>query len=376
MSRDIPDMPAASDGSPPRLLRTTLLSGVVWIALASFGVMQMYLSRVGTPAPMPVPQLLAQQGLPWLIWWAATPLILLVVHRARWERSSWGRAVLLHAALGFALGLLPSLANVVSWRMLGISDGARSLWSEYRALLGLRFLFDVSTYAAIAAVATGFSLHRRAGAEEARRVALASELSAARLNAMTAQIHPHFLFNALNAVAMLIRAGEKDRALSAVIAYGDVLRSMMDVSAELVTVREEFQWLRRYLEVEALRFPDDLETEVIAEEEVADALVPRLLLQPLVENALRHGVAPDGTTRVGIRAGRVGGRLWLLVRDNGPGVPPHMEEGIGLRNVRARLAVQCGAAAELRLRDAPDGGCEAEILIPLARAVHSTRKAS
>lgn len=348
-----------------KAITTFAVSGVVWAAIAMLSVFQMYVSRIGEPEPVPVTTLLIVQATPWLAWWLATPIVLQVVRTARWDRVSWRRSAVLHAGTAMVLALLPSLVSVSGWHLVDpLPESLRGYWVEYRALLGLRYLFDVTTYAAIAAIATGATFYRRAQDEASRRSQMAAELATSRLRALTAQVHPHFLFNALNGVAMLIRAGDSERALRSVVAYGDVLRDMLDAPDRDGTVDEEFRWLARYAEVESLRFPDHLDVDFEADPASRRGLLPRFLLQPVVENALRHGVATDRPTQVRIRARLDGDRLRLAVTDNGPGIPAPLVPGVGLRSTRARLEARFGDQARLNLRAVPAGGTEAEIVIP------------
>jgi sensor histidine kinase YesM len=197
-----------------------------------------------------------------------------------------------------------------------------------------------------------------------RETALRTQLAEARLDALRAQINPHFLFNTLNAIAALV---ERDPAgVRRMIArLGDLLRRTIESSGTAtVPLREEIDFLRRYIEIMEIRFQGRLHTVLKIDDEALDVIVPSLVLQPLVENALEHGASRvEGEGRIEISAHRNGGDLVLQVRDNGPGVRAG-SEGIGLTNTRARLEQIYGPRASLRLESPREGGAVATITIP------------
>jgi NO-binding membrane sensor protein with MHYT domain/GAF domain-containing protein len=212
---------------------------------------------------------------------------------------------------------------------------------------------------------------RQAHDQAVRASQLESQLMQARLEALRAQLNPHFLFNALNTVAMLVRRKANDDALRAVVSLSEVLRrALAGQGSQEVTLREELTLVEHYLQVEQLRFRDRLSVDVDVDAELLDARVPGLVLQPLVENAVRHGVARRaGHGRVEIAARQVAGRLLLQVSDNGPGFPDGWEAAasgrVGLANTRERLARLYGAATGFEAHNAPEGGAVVSIEIPL-----------
>src|SRR5262249_40591374 len=178
---------------------------------------------------------------------------------------------------------------------------------------------------------------------------LEARLAQAQLQALKMQLHPHFLFNTLHAISALMRKDveEADRMITRL---SDLLRlTLENVGAQEATLRQELEILGRYLEIEQRRFGDRLQVKMEIEPETLDARAPNLILQPLVENAIRHGIAPRSAPGlIEIRASRAGDKLELQVRDNGVGLPTdHREpikEGVGLANTRARLEQLYGAA--------------------------------
>jgi LytS/YehU family sensor histidine kinase len=211
---------------------------------------------------------------------------------------------------------------------------------------------------------------RQAHEHELRASQLEVRLTAARLEALRAQLNPHFLFNALNTIAMLVRRQANADALRGIVGLSQLLRQVLDRREEAeVALGEELALVEHYLAIEQLRYRDRLAVRVDVAPETLEACVPSLLLQPLVENAVRHGVGSrDGAGLILIAGHRQGERLRLEVRDNGPGFPPGWEprsgRGLGLTNTRERLLSLYGADQLLELTNAPAGGAVVVVTIP------------
>jgi two-component system LytT family sensor kinase len=233
------------------------------------------------------------------------------------------------------------------------------------------FLYDFTVYVVVlgAGLARNYILRNRARLDEARRLqAEAAELHAqladARLNALRTQLNPHFLFNTLNAISTL--AEEDPRGVRRMIArLSDLLRHTLEGDEQEIPLARELEMLRRYLDIMEVRFQDKLEVSVETDASLDDALVPNLVLQPLVENAFRHGLALMQTVgRVAVRVVRDDGDLVLTVRDNGSGPANPVHEGVGLTNTRARLTQLYGERQRLALTAAEGGGALVEIRFP------------
>jgi hypothetical protein len=234
---------------------------------------------------------------------------------------------------------------------------------------------SVILYAVLVGAGTALSFAREVRARERTEAALGEALARAELSALRSQLQPHFVFNTLHSVSMLMREGDNARAQRVVQLFADVLRNVLHADATLeVPLASEIDTTARYLAIEETRFEDRLRVEWRVDPALRDALVPSLVLQPLVENAIRHGIAPraaPGVVEVGAR--RDGDMLELWVRDDGVGldapapahpIEQHAGNGIGLRNTRARLAGLYGEAASLAL-DAGDGrGAIARVRLP------------
>jgi len=329
------------------------------------------------------------------VWALLTALVLSASRRVTLDQTFWRRRALPVVIAGILVANVVDMASDALWDALGSStNGGRF----NPGLANLSWLDDLGVFFAALGVATarGFILREQARREEARRHAVDSEarsvrsqahaaqlqaqLAEARLDALRRQLDPHFLFNTLNTVSALV---ERDpRGVRRMIGQlSDLLRHSMDASSPEIPLRLELELLERYVDIMRVRFEDQLEIAVRADPTTLDALVPNLVLQPLVENAIKHGVEQrsDGG-RVEVEAVLDGKNLILRVRDNGPGMSPWSAEtldtsaessgsgrrGVGLRNTATRLAELYGS--NHRFTVGPDsadgGGTLAEVRLP------------
>ena len=190
-------------------------------------------------------------------------------------------------------------------------------------------------------------------------------------------MNPHFLFNTLNAISVLVRKNENKSATHMLSGLSDLFRYALDNKGkQLVTLNEELDFIKRYLEIERIRFEDRLRLEIDVAPELLGALVPNLALQPLVENAIRHGIAKRAHAGlVQIEAKRSSDRLYITIRDDGPGLPqaaiPPEKMGLGLKNTIARLKQLYGSSYELEFDDASTGGCVVTLTVPYRQNIQS-----
>ena len=196
-------------------------------------------------------------------------------------------------------------------------------------------------------------------------VELEKSLAEARLKSLQMQLNPHFLFNTLHAISALMHK-DVDSADRMVAQLSDLLRRALDGSDEQeVSVRREIDFLQRYVAIEKTRFGTRLSVEMKIAPDTQAALVPNLLLQPLVENAIRHGIEKQARPgRIEISSNRAGGDLILEVSDNGGGLPPQWKENIGLSNTRSRLSQLYGTNHRFEIRNGESGGVSIRIAIP------------
>lgn len=287
-------------------------------------------------------------------------------------------------ALRIALALEPvSLAivplvthdDVLGVLVLALSESGRHYEADdltYVELIGARVALAIDN-------ARLFREAREARNRSVRAAELEAQLARARLDALQAQLNPHFLFNALNTVAMLVRRGANADALRGVVSLSELLRKVLVGNRSLeVPLHEELAVVEHYLSIERMRFRDRLTVAVEADADVRDALVPSLILQSMVENAVRHGIAPSKSGgHVAIRCHRRNDVLAIEVRDNGTGLPegwdPRATAGIGLANTRERLERLYHDTHVFEVRSAPGSGTVATIEIPLRTSETGTR---
>lgn len=292
----------------------------------------------------------------WL-WAALTPLIFRLS-----SRLNMGRATLL-IAIGFVISIGVFLVIAYA-RQEAFESIRRRPFNPLQQIVRLRFVPQLLSYFAILAAGYAREYFLRDQERQAHTLQLQAQLADARLDALRMQINPHFLFNTLNAVSALVDR-DPSGVRKMIARLSELLRTTTDRHAsDEVPLRQEMQLLDRYIEIMEVRFQGRLRVERDVDPAAADALVPNLILQPIVENALEHGASRamgEGLVRVAAR--REGDRLIVTVRDNGPGVGAR-REGVGLANTRARLQQLYGDAGRVSLDTAPDGGAVAEIVVP------------
>jgi two-component system, LytTR family, sensor kinase len=324
---------------------------------AVFGIRQSFSTR------------LTAQALQWGIWLLLLPLIFTIAERAhRYRLIDW-RNVTFQVAACLAVALLHSAILSASRWLIGMGQK-----TTYPQLLGafvtLNFSSNVLRYGFIAATYHAIAYHREVRRRDVMQARMAQAVAEARLENLEARLQPHFLFNALNAVAALIR--KNPPAASVLVGQlSELLRAALSTEAgREVTLADELRLLDQYMAIQRARFSDRLTFAVDVASETLAGYVPQMILQPMVENAVRHGIGPreaPGTVRV--EASRLDGRLRLVVRDDGVGygnAPPALHgNGVGLRSTRARLEHLYGGAAAFDIRaTSPDGGTVVTIEIP------------
>ena len=229
-------------------------------------------------------------------------------------------------------------------------------------------------YIAVLVAAYALDNFQRYREQEVRASALSAELAKAQLSALRAQLHPHFLFNALNAAVGLVRAREPEEGVLVLTHLSELLRHLLqDTTNAEISLREELALLDRYIAIERARFGGRFTTSMNDMDGLGQALVPSLVLQPLVENAVRHAVARrEAPVHVRIEAFAESDRLHLRVMDDGPGLPVGWTldgvTGVGLKNTRGRLAALYGDQGSLDITRGKNGGVQADITIPLRMA--------
>ena len=299
----------------------------------------------------------------WYVPAALTTAIFSFSHRFRLDTSHWRRALAAHAgaALGFSLLHFAILLGVRLALWPSITSYPSFNWFRFGQRHFLTNMdWTLMTYTAIVGLSHALAYYRESQARAMNAVQLEAQLSEARLRTLQSELHPHFLFNTLHAISTLVHTKPElaDRMISRL---SDLLRLTFDRSgASRVPLQEELEFLEKYLEIEQTRFQDRLTVRYEIDPETLDAEVPRLILQPLVENAIQHGVAPrSGPGVVQVASRRQNGRLWLEVRDDGVGLNAgaraRLRSGIGLANTRDRLECLYGESHRLEFSDGGPG---------------------
>lgn len=344
--------------------RLFLAGFAFWTAFALVFAIEYWLLGV----PEPFPRLVAGQLASWWPCAILTPPLAAIIIRIRALRPTRGRALLLHTAGAAAFlvvggALMGGFESLLPWASPadGLVAAARHGMLRY---LGPDLLLYCLVVAAITAAASAVESRRRGIAA----ATYARQLAEARLHVLSAQLQPHFLFNTLHAVSALIWE-DQARADRLLARLSDLLRLTLRSGARVeTTLEEELVLLERYAEIQETRYGDRLRIRIEVEPAARQAMVPRLILQPLVENAIRHGITRrTAPGRVDVVARAAADRLHLTVRDDGVGLPPGrpVREGVGLGVTRARLRQLYGPAQSFELSAAIGGGAVCALTIPL-----------
>jgi len=286
-------------------------------------------------------------------------------------RLDWpprGRAIAANLVGAAATLALLAFVSSATNHWFGVNEPPDPFWLHFRNSWVYQSPLAVITYAAT--VGAGYAAEYTRRSRELAR--LQAELTQAQLSALRMQLNPHFLFNTLHTIAAFVREHDEHQAVELIERLGDVLRHVLRSSNELeAPLASEVSFLQKYLEIEQARFGDRLEVSFAIAGDASAALVPQLIVQPLVENALRHGLAPRAEPgKLTVSAQRHNGSLELRVRDDGLGLRDgwDAEDGLGLPNVRARLSRMYGPAGRLALTSPPGGGVLATITLPFREA--------
>jgi LytS/YehU family sensor histidine kinase len=313
-----------------------------------------------------------------LVSWAAVTPLLLRTRQSSDPGTSGVTApwVLHHLALIVTIAALHSIGLPLLTRILMVPLGPADISGAAKWAFAAYLPMDGLTYVLVSTFAWASDADRLARAAAQQSAALSADLVRAQLEALRAQLQPHFLFNALNAVTVLARRENASAAAEATETLAELLRYALEAGGQrTVRLEQELEFTRKYLRLERLRFGDRLEYSIDADAPTREAEVPALLLQPLVENAVQHGVARRKGGRISISAIVIDGQLQVRVENQSIGVPaasspnPADERtGIGLANLRARLLVMYGDRADFALSTAAPDRAVASLRLPLQRA--------
>ena len=348
-----------------------LLAFAFWTLLGLAFAGQLYLSKSKIGDPVPWSFAMGRALGDWYVFAILSLPALWVARRFSLGDARWA----LNLATHFAASALFSVAWMVLrgalevWLTRGSMDAVTFTDAFNRALV-TTFFYNLLIYWVIITVGYAFDYYRKFNEREVRAAELEQRLTAARLQALQMQLNPHFLFNTLHAISALMHQ-DVDAADRMLVKLSDLLRRALDsTDTQEVMLRDELEFLKNYAAIEETRFGDRLKIEMNIPSDTRDALVPNLVLQPLLENAIRHGIEPHARAgHIVISARREGEALRLEVRDNGGGLGHgSIVEGIGLSNTRARLKQLYGARQTFELANAEGGGVIVSATFPFHTA--------
>jgi two-component system LytT family sensor kinase len=343
--------------------RFWVVGAVIWTLFGLITGFQVWISMITHGHSMP--RLVGYYVLVWEAWVGITAIVVCLVRR--WPIIPANRLnIAVHALAGCVVGVI----HIVYWMGLMLLmrpfDVMTTDGDHLRALdvLFSRMPLELILYIAALGAVQAIDYYDKYRARTTETAQLQASLNEAKLHALELQLQPHFLFNTLNAVSSLVRTGRNDRAVTMIAGLSDLLRYTLDRSGEpRVTLEEETNTLRRYLEIERVRFVDRLEFDIEITDETRHAAVPTLILQPLAENAVRHGLSRSaGEGRINVRAFRENGHLRIDIFNTGT-LDDRAPRGIGLQNTIERLKQMYGDAHRFDLRNEGDG-VKASLSIP------------
>jgi hypothetical protein len=311
----------------------------------------------------------------WLPWALATPWVIHLARRYPVIRGTTVRTVAVHFAAFFAISAVAEAWSATLQVLFNPWGNRRppTFWDTWSTTLLYQVLIFVIAYALILTITYLVDSREKVARQMTETARLNEELSKAQLAALRGQMEPHFMFNTLNSIAGLVRDQCNDAAVRMIVGLSEFLRRASENSHRpQVTLAEEVEYLQRYIDIQKVRFGERLRVSVDVPADLLDVLVPNLLLQPLVENAIKHGVGKriaGGTIRVA--GARRDGRLCLSVYNDGASLPSDAQTqgaGVGLGNLRTRLQILHGDASELRMTRVGEDGVEVVVTLPLGEA--------
>jgi two-component system, LytTR family, sensor kinase len=360
-----------------RDLRNYPLYFLLWTVLGLFFFSQGVTQRLLRHDPTPWWHSLVGWLIGVYIWAFLTPIILLLGRQFPVVRRNWLRRTALQLLLSAVFSAFELTLETALYSRFHLFP---TLMKDFRGALAQQlvrgFHGGIVDYWIVLGLQWGVLYYQRYQERsrevlkfELRASELQSQLMSAQLNALKMQLQPHFLFNTLNAITVLVRQQKGKDAEQMLGHLSDLLRRVLeDVDTQEVSLRRELEYLQLYLAIEQVRFADRLRVEVSADPEVQEALVPQLILQPIVENAIRHGIGRSSSAgRILINASTIDDTVELRIQDDGPGLSPRPlspDQGIGLANTRARLQQLYGQDARLEIKNCDPGGVIVTMSIP------------
>jgi signal transduction histidine kinase len=375
----IPPVTIADEGV--RLRRVTRLQfAVVWVIPAVLAALQIVLIGDASGAHYSLETALYWQGASWMMWGLWSQVVLTLVDRLKLDSARLLPWIAIHVAVSAVICAVNVFA--IAWldHIFGSVGQVTSYALAVRVVLVNHLDFQVVLYWAVVGAAYMVEFVRRYRERDRAAAALEQKLAMTQLEALRMQLNPHFLFNALNSVAELMEVNVKE-AQGTLTRVADLLRlSLRSAGSSLIPVWQEIELVELYLQIARVRYGQGLDADITVDPSAVDVMLPSFLLQPLVENALKHGLAPGHPDQsVEVHVKRNGGALEIIVEDNGRGLDgllttsgrflattPSVDGlGIGLTNTRMRLTMLYGDRYAFRMSNQPSGGCRVEIRLPV-----------
>lgn len=359
-----------------RWVRWLLFAGI-WTIPLLLTTTQVYFRYASTGRQISLTGALISQLILWAAWVILSPFIVWLGRRFPINKQRWLAGLLFH----LPMSILFAFAYVAYYTAFvgSARETLTGAWfvENYVDFVTIRFIFDFTVYWVILGVSYGMvyyekyrSREHQAARLELKASQLEAQLAQAQLQSLKMQLHPHFLFNTLHTIAALVRYNKKETAIRIISGLSELLRlALKSGETHEVTLAKEIEFLERYLEIEQIRFQDRLKVEMKVEPEALHAQVPNLILQPLVENAIRHGVSKRATAGlIQITVRHENGTLKLQVCDDGPGLPEawkmETDSRIGLANTKARLEKLYGSKQKFEIGNLTPDGTRVAITLP------------
>ena len=339
-----------------------------WLLFGTFSGLLIYYQSSSNPKHYTLSRSLYLELSFALISAAFGPLIFVLAHRFRIERRIWVRNIAIHVAAAICISVIEKFL----WDVLVLPPESyiHRNFTYTKMFKSVSGALDtgIIVYFLILMVDYAIDYYQRYQTSLIEAAQLQTQLVRSQLQALKMQLHPHFLFNTLNTISALVQE-DPEGAERMIARLSDLLRlSLERTGVQEVPLRQELEFLHLYLDIEKTRFEERLAVSFEIDDDAMDARVPSLILQPIVENSIRHGLANRTSNgQISIHATRQGGNLSLMVKDNGCGLPAdgiYRRNGLGLATTRGRLERLYGNSQSLILRNVKDGGVEARILLP------------
>jgi len=341
----------------------------VWLVLTLFSTAEKLLNYSAQGVQYPVGVQIVWSLSNWFPWFLLSPLVFYLTRKISFDNKHTFKIIIFFLFIGVPFSVIKIIMYYVMSLPVRTDLTPSFFYTSIGDVIYSNFLGNYLVFALL--VLTFYSIHyyRDSRKKELRTYQLETQLAKAQLQVLKMQLQPHFLFNTLNSISALLHQ-DAEQADTMITRLSDLLRITLDSTEEqLVFLKQEVSFLETYLEIEKIRFQERLQVKFDIAPETRTLLVPSLILQPIVENAIKYGVAPYSKVGfIAIQSRLDDDILELIVKDNGPGlgdrVPTALNRGIGLRNTKERLEQLYGVQQTLKFNNLPTGGLEVKIRIP------------